>query len=282
MIQNNKLTFYEKKHLYASFYRNFCDSGFYFQLTMGKKLSNLYHDHDFYEIICVLSGGCKHLIDNTVWSFVAGNFVLLCPGVYHRLFEPQKDTNILALSVCPEIAELFLKAYDIKNDNGMAFLHSDEFQKINKISREIYFSNENENSKKNRLLFGTFLASLSEKDMENENSMPKSFEQLIIKVNCLKNISEGVPAFVRISNYSFSHLNRLTKRYLGMTPGEYITILRLQYAHEMILWGNESYEAICEQIGFSSYSHFTKLIKQHYGMTPAQIRNHATERMRTL
>jgi len=132
-----------------------------------------------------------------------------------------------------------------------------------------------------RMLLGKILLYFLEAE-SMKTTIPDYFSQYLIEMQLQENLAEGVSAFLRISNFSYSHLCRLTKCYLNMTPGEYILSLRLQLAYEMISWGDESYEEICEKIGFSSFSHFCKLIREHYGMTPAMVRKRNKEVTKTL
>ncbi len=272
----------KKEHLYAKDFREICDKGFFLQLTMGRELSISYHNHDFYEIICVLSGSCKQIIGEEAWICETGDMVLLCPGDYHRLYDQIEKTNIAALSVSAEIMQTFLSAYAVCNRRAAVFLNTEELHQIRMYCTEAQMSTDIDYNKRVRLLLGQFIHCLTESEIKQQNPMPANFAQLLSKVSMPEVVAEGVPAFLRLSNYSFAHLCRLTKRYLGMTPGEYITSLRLKNAYEMIKWGSEQYEEIGEKVGFSSFSHFSKLIRQRYGMTPAQIRGQNKNNTRTV
>lgn len=263
---------FEKKHLYANQYAMLTKSGLYFQLTMGRPLSKSYHDHDFYEIMCVLSGSCTHCINDEKWHFDIGKLAFICPGSYHLLYDQSENTNILALSVKPTMMNLFLDAYGVPANNEVVMLDAEIIRQIRQSCVEISIASAGDKSKLIRILLGQLLSYLLSKGIKQKREMPQSFEMLLSRVNTLETVSEGIPAFLRLSNFSYPHLCRLTKRYLDMTPGEYITKLRLQYAYEMIAWSSDRYEDICDKVGFSSMSHFTKLIHQHYGMTPARIR----------
>lgn len=273
----------EKRHLYA----NNChmlneNNGFYLQLTLGRELSNIWHDHDFYEIICVLSGSCMHLINNTEWKFNTGNMVLIRPGIYHRLYAQEKNTNVMALSVRAETLHTFLDVFNIENEFPLICLNIDILQQINQFCSQILTKEKTEYNRQVRLLLGQLLIYFSKSRTEAENAIPEHFRLILSKMQNLNTVAKGLPAFLQLSNFSYSQLNRLTKRYLNMTPGEYITSLRLQFAYDLIVHENLSYDTICDMVGFSSFSHFCKLIRQRYGMSPAKLRRSEIEQVCTV
>lgn len=270
-------------HLRADMIPGLCESGFYFQITRGRKLSSDYHNHDFFEIICVESGACRQRVGNVDMLFSPGSMVLICPGTYHRLYDQIEATNVIALSVRSNVMQLFSDAYDINLQQPIIQLNTEKLYRLNRLCERIQISDGKITVKYARLLLGYLMTCFVEAEIQKDrSSIPKSFEHILAQMNHLEMIAEGIPAFLRISNFSYSQLNRLTKQYLAMTPGEYVTSLRLQYAYEMIAHGDENFEAICDTVGFSSFSHFTKLIRHRYGMTPARIRNNAKKHILTI
>ncbi len=53
-----------------------------------------------------------------------------------------------------------------------------------------------------------------------------------------------------------------------MSPNDYLKILRLNKASELILEGDLSISEICEQVAFSSSSYFAKCFKAQFGVLP--------------
>ena len=105
---------------------------------------------------------------------------------------------------------------------------------------------------------------------------------ILAEMNRLPNAAEGVSAFLRLSTFSHAQLCRLTKKYLGMTPGEYVNGVRMKFAYEMAVSGEKDYETICEEVGFSSYAYFCRLFEKTYGMTPAKTRKSHYSRYQTI
>ena len=77
------------------------------------------------------------------------------------------------------------------------------------------------------------------------------------------------------AGYTAQHLNRLFQRQIGMTPLQYLTRLRLEYAAEQLLDGRKTVRAIALQVGYDDPYYFSRLFKQHFGRSPNQYREAA-------
>ena len=72
------------------------------------------------------------------------------------------------------------------------------------------------------------------------------------------------------------HLARTFRRFYGVTPGEYVRGLRLDWAAAQLSLtdsaGSQTLASLALQAGFSDQSHFTRAFKRHCGYTPGQFR----------
>lgn len=66
----------------------------------------------------------------------------------------------------------------------------------------------------------------------------------------------------------FTKLKAIT----GMTPNDYIKLIRLQKAAELLRSSNMRINEVCWQVGFSSRSHFTKCFQAQYGVLPSEYK----------
>ena len=101
------------------------------------------------------------------------------------------------------------------------------------------------------------------------------FLDALKKFNQPEYIREGVPALLRLSNFSHAQLCRIMKRMLDTTPQEYVIDLRLNLAFQMIQSTTLPLAAIAEQVGYSSLSHFITIFTQKYHITPSMLRKKA-------
>ena len=67
-------------------------------------------------------------------------------------------------------------------------------------------------------------------------------------------------------------LERLCKRYLGVTPAQYYVQLRLERARRMLRQTDMSVAELAIACGFVSLSHFAKVYRRHYGCSPREDR----------
>ena len=70
--------------------------------------------------------------------------------------------------------------------------------------------------------------------------------------------------------YDVAYFCRRFKSVTGLTPMNYIQILRLETAKEKIKSGNFKISEISALCGFSDVSYFTRCFKKRYGMTPTE------------
>lgn len=75
---------------------------------------------------------------------------------------------------------------------------------------------------------------------------------------------------VSLSKY---HLIRRFSASTGLTPGAYLTRVRIEKAMEMLRGTSLSIEVIAEQIGYSSGSYFIKAFRSLTGLTPGDFRS---------
>lgn len=68
------------------------------------------------------------------------------------------------------------------------------------------------------------------------------------------------------------HLARVFRQHLGLSPGEYLRQLRLEWAAAQLTATQNTIGDIGQEAGFADQSHFTRAFKQHMGMTPGQYR----------
>lgn len=271
----------------------FAERGFCVQMTYGRRLFEWQHAHDFYEMIYVVSGSCTHDVNGVETVMPAGSLTLLRPEDVHCFSAQSEGVNVASLSVtCEEVAR-FLAAYRLDDalyapDAPAAelppsiLLSPDERIRMERLFETAVTSENKKAEDAVRAILGQSLSYFLERRHGLDNAMPADFSHAVAEMNRLENAAEGVTAFLRLSNFSYSQLRRLTCRYLGTTPGEYINSLRLKHAYALIAYSELDYAEICEMVGFRSFSHFSSLIRKHFRQTPAQIRRFAGDAVRTV
>ena len=240
-----------------------------FQFIKDRKLTNIYHSHDFYELICFLKGSGTQIINEEEILSEEKTVMLLCPDDKHCFIDQSDDVEIISLSVRREYFELLASAYGLSFEQHHYTFTFPTVSKLYDICRENRLMSESDCT----LLLSTLLhAYIHTKDQLRRSSIPSELINAVEEMKKSENLKKGIPAFLSLSNYSHSHLSRLMKIHFGMGLKSYINELRLLRAYDDLIWTNESAEAISENLGFSSYSHFCKIFKDRYSISPSFLR----------
>ena len=67
---------------------------------------------------------------------------------------------------------------------------------------------------------------------------------------------------------SRSSLHRKLRGITGLTPGDFVRIIRLKKAAELLKTGEYRINEICVLIGMNSISHFSKVFYKQFGVLP--------------
>lgn len=250
---------------------------YYLQLVSNRPLSSFQHSHDFYEITCVLSASCLQIVNQKERRCTVGNVTILKPSDTHCFKSQEDDLYLIVFSVEAKEFQRFMETYEIdhENLNTNFFLSPDNVVHLKKLCSKWVLMPSDYHIYK--IIMGIVFSSMLEAKTNFIKKMPDDFKKVVIEMNKFENAVEGISAFLRLSKYSHAQLCRLTKKWLNLSPKEYVNSIRLKYAYEMIAYENKSFENIAGEVGFSSVSHFVRLIKQKFGVPPTIIRNRVQE-----
>lgn len=246
-------------------------NGYIFQYLSRRKLSNICHYHDFYEMIYITNGECEQKVNGEKIYMKKDDILFLPPMVSHVFLKQTDNVKIVSLSVKKEEFEHVLKLYSSKSvddffDGNQTILCSSD-RTISGLNNFLFLYDENDCRLLLCSMINMYLHASKDRD-----KIPKNLVRAIAEMKKPDNLKSGIPAFTRISNYSQSHLAKLMKRYFNMNIHDYILHLRLEKAYEDIVFTKENLEKISENVGYASFSHFNKIFKEKYNITPAALR----------
>ncbi|MBR6602626.1 MAG: helix-turn-helix transcriptional regulator, partial [Clostridia bacterium] len=69
------------------------------------------------------------------------------------------------------------------------------------------------------------------------------------------------------------HYRNLFIKKFGVSPKEYVTLLRLKMAEELLLGEKYSITQIALLLGFCDVYHFSKVFKEKKGISPSEYKN---------
>lgn len=104
--------------------------------------------------------------------------------------------------------------------------------------------------------------------------------QLIAKVReNLADANYNVEALAAAMNMSRSSLHRKIKALTDLSSLDFIRIIRLKHAAELLQEGELRINEICDRVGFQSPSYFAKVFQKQFGVTPTEFAQQSKQRM---
>ena len=68
-----------------------------------------------------------------------------------------------------------------------------------------------------------------------------------------------------------AYCSEVFKRVAGMTFTDYVTKLRMEYAHRKLSEGNCNLQDLALEVGYGDYFTFSKRFKKYYGVSPSCV-----------
>ncbi len=259
------------------------------------------HQHDFYELILVLSGKGFHIEEEHEFAVGRGNVFLTLPGMIHGsrnctdmkaaciMFQPERLLfSLEALRDLPAYQTFFQTApklsasFRFKNNfllpppvlNELAGLvqQMDAEQKRNASGWKFALS----------ALFMNFLAILLRGIPENGRDTEVLFQLnrilRALKANHGKDVT--VETIAKTFGLSRRSLERLFRDSLGSSPNEYLNDLRLESALDLLARSEFRITGIAERCGFPDNCYFSRCFRKKYGKSPRDWRKECDDARR--
>ncbi len=257
------------KYRFADFV-HISGSKYIFQSITRRKLSDICHSHDFYELCLLLKGTALHRINHAELSMTSGDCVILTPRDVHCFVSQSEDLELIALSVHSD------EFISIANVFSIDLTSAEDVELFSCTERLEAFQNQSVHcccgieDNENKLLLAMLLSIYAASRKSRQSEVPSSLAYAVSMMG--EHLKEGLPALIRLTNYSYPHLYRLIKQHYGMTPHDLILRRKLDAAYSRLIHSDISVEQIAESVGFCSTSHFIKAFREHYGASPAKLR----------
>ena len=254
------MVLYEFKHM-----KRTAETNYIFQTVKDRKLSDIYHAHDFYEWIIVLEGNCEHYVNETQVHMEKNMCALLCPGDRHKFIRQSADVQVISLSVEQAEMQRFADAFQMELKKNFCTSLSLE------QSRSILNFYQAYRETDYKMLLANLMKIYADAFGEAEDAVP-ALQFAVTEMMQMENLRQGTPRLIELSGYSKSHLQRLMHKHYGVSLHEFVLHARMEMAYNLLTLTNMHMEELSEQLGYASFSHFNKIFKQNYGITPAALR----------
>lgn len=244
------------------------------------------HTHDFYEIFYVMQGRAVHHINGASECCMSGTLELIRPEDVHEYsFLNRYDMEMVSIGIQRKVMAEIL---DFAGVNEEEIVGRDmplsvsidarnaehirtslmKMDALTDVGRRIFFG---------KALIAELLFYLTE-DEQKAAHIPQWLDALILQMDESDNYIAGLSRMLELSHVTQSHLNREVKKYLGMTPTEFINSKRIALAGDMLLQGDDNIINIAEKCGFETLSHFYDNFHRIYGCAPKEfVNNHKSK-----
>lgn len=253
------------------------------ELLLGTKL----HWHEDLELIYVTEGEITQYINGGVVVLHAGEGIFINARQVHEVESRNIDCRLYCLIFkptilcsCSYVEERFVNSV-IENDSVPYLLLNDKDLKQREVlalvKEIIDISRDDDNTLSMvKDLFEMWNALFSMANIEND--MPQTDMGLSAIKNMIAHIHKGYAGHVDMKSIcdagavGKTKCTELFKKYVHMTPIEYLICYRLEMASRLLTNTDMSVTEIAYEVGFSGASYFTEAFKKRVRYTPLEYR----------
>lgn len=235
------------------------------------------HYHSHYEIFYIKNGSCRFFIDNRTIDAQSGDLIIIPSGAIHLVdsFDGSEGYFFIRFddSFIPEnIDRDILQSKYLYRLNDLAASIEEIFSKI---EGEYNYPDEYTESMLScytgEILYNLIRHRGAPESTTTGNELIDDILSYI-KQNYMSDIK--LSAVAKMKSISQEHLSRTFKSCTGLGFNEYLTLLRLRKAEEMIRTEpGKTISEIAYECGFNDGNYFSYKFKKTYGVSPIKLRN---------
>lgn len=251
-----------------------------------------YHSHNFIEIVYILEGNCKHLLNGKEEILSEGSLLILRPRDYHTFLQPEdypcirRDVlfgNEFFKNVCDFLSPSFFEDFMNSNHHFNIQLTITKLREFEDTALKIHSLINNHESNENIFaLLNVFCCKLLEPFFISKHLLKKDAPKWLLEL--VDRLDNGVDIITPLTeilsnfNYDITYMRKKFKEYTGLSMTEYRLDTQLKYAITLIKTTDYSIAAIAQKSGFNNLPYFYKTFKEKYGISPSKVRIPETNR----
>ena len=241
----------------------------------GHPHSDPLHIHGYTEIIYNISCNMSFAVRDTIYRVMPGEVVAVAPNEVHvGVFDKVEAQEHICLWID---ADTDSPLFDFMRKDD--FQHLMSFDEVTSLKvRELLvslakMSREDANALESTACLLQLFAIFNRHNgkIENREKLPEEMQKIVSDIN--KNFSQihSVNQLMESHFVSSATITRWFKKYLNVTPKEYLESQKLAHAMRLLDSGESVTVASCAS-GFSDISHFITLFKKRFGKTPLKYK----------
>lgn len=246
-----------------------------------QKIKSIWHDHDFYELVFVLSGTGYHKDLNQKHTYKKGSIFFIRPQMAH-CYQADADFNLINCLFSKQYFDsLKLSEDDFYIDQDITSLFIDPesplYQRIMKNLKIIDREQENQAAYSVHLIRNLMAEVLvyiqrEAECMQQANKSASSINVVreYISKHYLEDIS--INQLAEISGFNPSYLSRYFKKATGYSLIELINECKIKKACDLLTHTDTLLVDIWKQVGYNSGVYFHRSFKKVTGLSPAKYK----------
>ncbi|MGB8455241.1 MAG: AraC family transcriptional regulator [Anaerocolumna sp.] len=260
-----------------------------FSYTLSEEINNDYflHCHNYYELYYFIEGDVDYLVEGRQYHLSPHSMLLLTPNVFHGVkVNTTKPYLRFALHFLPDILtmerrHLLLSAFPTmeKHSGKEIYYQNPENYRIYSFFQSLIECSGLDIELQEELLpiymeallsQITVMSHAKQADTENEGS-PDTIANIIAYLN--QHLTDTITLDQISEEFYISkhHLNKVFRKAIGTTVGDYLLHKRIIYAQQLLINGHSAGQAAAES-GFGDYSAFYRAYIKVIGHSPLQDR----------
>ncbi len=241
-----------------------------------------WHNHEYWEFPVVLSGELKHSLGEDVSIVGKNTAYLIRPEDYHKWEKKSSKVSMLNIlmkddyvrRICDQFSS---ELYDNIVSQPTTIQLTLEDKQISELFSNIYSLQERINDEKSYNYISNIIAffifgRVTQLTLSTLDNKPQWFSNLLQQAHILRNRKWKVEDLSEFSGYSQGHLCRVFNEYLGCTPKQYLTKVKMSHACNYLAFSDLSVIEIAFELGYTNSSNLNHVFKQHYNISPIQYR----------
>ena len=241
-----------------------------------------YHTHDFAEVFWIYTGHGRHTINGEFQRLEQGRLVFIRPNDAHAIeIDPPGPLGLVNVAF-PVQTLRYLRQRYFRGSNrwfwSRAPLPESCLLEAARLARIQEWADNLVAAPNSLLEIERFLINLLHMVAEGieQEPLPEEAPDWLIaacrRIRERENRQEGVAAWVRLAGRSPEHVARMTRKWLGLSPTDYVNQIRLAFVERQLRLTSAPILDLSLEAGFSNLGHLYRLFKQRYGLAPRQYR----------
>ncbi len=237
------------------------------------------HGHDFFELAWVQNGKVRHHLPDQREDLQEGDLIFATPQHVHAFQGRGEEALLVSVTLHPEIiADLGQRHPSLAG--RLFWSTAAQPRRLSRDSRQTAELNRAalrlERGRRDTLAAEAFLLPLVAGLVEAEEPLPEAAPLWLANACAAARdpsvFRDGAAGFARVAGRAHPHVSRSMRRFLDMSPSDWVNTQRMDYAARRLVGTSDSLSEIAAECGIPNLSHFHKLFRERHGETPLRYR----------